>query len=123
VWLIFRVATQFREIMHCRHLPYVIVHGTQTSQVPSEKEEVSATNNEKMESKRANLGRLPIEWVIGPYIPVQEPLHPLSTAQGGQNYLRQTFLTAGSYAARMFSASIDQARGEPYKWGGGTRRG
>jgi len=28
VWLIFRVATLFREIMHCRHLPYVIVHGT-----------------------------------------------------------------------------------------------
>ena len=90
-----------------------------SSQVPSEKEEGSATNNEKMESKRANLGRLPIEWVIGPYIPVQEPLHPLSTAQGGQIYLRQTFLTAGSYAARMFSAGIDQARGEPYKWGGG----
>lgn len=48
----------------------------QTSQVQSEKEQGSATDNEKMESKCANLGRLPIELVIGPYIPVQEPLHP-----------------------------------------------
>jgi hypothetical protein len=48
----------------------------QTSQVQSEKEQGSTTDNEKMESKRANLNRLPIELVIGPYIPVQEPLHP-----------------------------------------------
>ena len=91
----------------------------QTSQVPSEKDGRSTTDHEKIESKRANLGPLPIEWLIGPYIPVQEPLHPLSTAQRGQVYLRQTFLTAGSYAARMFSAGVDQARGEPYNWGGG----
>lgn len=33
--------------------------------------------------------------------------------------MRQTFLTAGSYAARAFSAGIDQARGAPHEWGGG----
>jgi hypothetical protein len=71
------------------------------------------------ESRSARLGRLPIEWIIGPYIPVQGPLHPLTNAQRTQIYLRQTFLTAGSYVARGFSAGIDQARGEPHQWGGG----
>lgn len=35
--------------------------------------------------------------------------------------MRQTFLTAGSYVARGFSAELDQARGEPHDWGGGFR--
>ena len=70
-------------------------------------------------SKTERLGRLPIEWIIGPYIPVQERLETLSNAQRGQIYVRQTFLTAGSYVARAFSSGIDQARGEPSDWGGG----
>lgn len=70
-------------------------------------------------SKPAQLGRLPIEWIIGPYIPIQGPLESLSNKQRTQIYFRQTFLTAGSYVARAFSAGLDQARGEPHEWGGG----
>lgn len=70
-------------------------------------------------SRSARQSRLPIEWIIGPYVPAQGPLLPLTNAQRGQIYLRQTFLTAGSYLARAFSAGIDQAQGEPHPWGGG----
>ncbi len=38
---------------------------------------------------------------------------------GAEIYLRQTFLTMGSYVARAFSSGLDQARGEPHQWGGG----
>src|SRR5260370_6708545 len=71
-------------------------------------------------SKAARLGRLPIEWIIGPYIPAQGQLETLSNFQRGQIYVRQTFLTAGSYVARAFSAGLDQARGEPPHCGGGS---
>jgi hypothetical protein len=91
----------------------------QSSTAPDEKSQESKADVEKTASTPVKLGRLPIEWLIGPYIPVQERLHSLSGRQRGQIYLRQTFLTAGSYAARGFAAGIDQARGEPYKWGGG----
>lgn len=74
---------------------------------------------ENSESKTQKLERLPIEWIIGPYIPIQGKLYPLSNRQRGQIYLQQTFLTAGSYVARAFSAGIDQARGAPHEWGGG----
>jgi len=79
----------------------------------------SPTTQVNAPSKTERLGRLPIEWLIGPYIPVQEQLETLSNAQRGQIYVRQTFLTAGSYVARAFSAGLDQARGEPSDWGGG----
>ena len=74
---------------------------------------------EKAPSTPARLGRLPIEWIIGPYIPAQGPFETLSNTQRTQIYFRQTFLTAGSYIARAFSAGLDQARGEPHEWGGG----
>jgi hypothetical protein len=70
-------------------------------------------------SKSTKLSRLPIEWLIGPYIPVQGPLSPLTNAERRQAYIRQTFLTVGPYVARSFSAGLDQARGEPRDWGGG----
>jgi hypothetical protein len=70
-------------------------------------------------SKSAKLRRLPIEWLIGPYIPVQGNLQPLTNSQREEVYFRHTFLTAGSYLARALSAGLDQARGEPYQWGGG----
>ena len=62
---------------------------------------------------------LPIVWLIGPYIPPQGPLFPLTKAQRTEVYFRQTFLNAGTYFARGFSAGVDQARGTPYEWGGG----
>ena len=70
-------------------------------------------------SRSERLARLPIEWIIGPYVPIQEPLELLTNPERGQIYFRQTFLTAGSYVARAFSSGIDQARGEPHEWGGG----
>jgi hypothetical protein len=74
---------------------------------------------ENAPSTTERLERLPIEWIIGPYIPVQGQLHPLSNKERAQIYLQQTFLTAGSYIARGFSAGLDQARGAPHEWGGG----
>jgi hypothetical protein len=70
-------------------------------------------------TKTETLGRVPIEWIIGPYLPIQGQLESLSNAQRGQIFVRQTFLTAGSYVARAFSSAIDQARGDPSGWGGG----
>jgi hypothetical protein len=87
------------------------------AQTAADKYPENPTPQVNVPSKAARLGRLPIEWIIGPYIPVQGQLETLSNAQRGQIYVRQTFLTAGSYAARAFSAGLDQARGEP-DWGG-----
>ncbi len=91
----------------------------QSSPSPDGKYPANPGNQENAPSRSARLGRLPIEWIIGPYIPVQERLEPLTNTQREQIYIRQTFLTAGSYVARAFSAGIDQARGEPHDWGGG----
>lgn len=91
----------------------------QSSPNPNDKYPDNPEKQESAPSKSARLKRLPIEWIIGPYIPVQGQLEPLTNAQREQIYFRQTFLTAGSYVARAFSAGLDQARGEPYAWGGG----
>jgi hypothetical protein len=72
-----------------------------------------------LESVPGKLRRQPIEWLIGPYIPVQARLEPLTLKEREQVYFRRTFLTVGSYLARGFSAGVDQARDDPYKWGGG----
>ncbi len=61
----------------------------------------------------------PIVWLIGPYVPSQSKLTPLTNGERREVYLRQTYLNAGSYLARAFAAGIDQARGTPYEWGGG----
>src|SRR5712692_9510729 len=44
----------------------------------------SPTTQVNAPSKTERLGRLPIEWLIGPYIPVQEQLETLSNAQRGK---------------------------------------
>jgi len=43
----------------------------------------------------------------------------LNNQQRVDVYFHQTYLTAGPYALRLFTAGIDQARGSPYQWGGG----
>jgi len=88
-------------------------------QNPDDKTSSSSTPQLEAPSKTERLGKLPIEWIIGPYIPVQEQLVALSNSERAQTYFRQTFLSAGPYLARAFSAGIDQARGEPSDWGGG----
>jgi hypothetical protein len=105
----------------CLGFSFLVLPGAAQQTVPSpdEKYPDSPSVQEHGPSTSARLERLPIEWIIGPYIPVQEKLEPLTNKQREQIYVRQTFLTAGSYVARAFSAGIDQARGEPREWGGG----
>src|SRR5438105_2383731 len=62
---------------------------------------------------------LPAEWLIGPYVPSNGPLQPLSNQQRREVYVKQTFLSAQAYVARAFVAGIDQARGTPSEWEGG----
>lgn len=83
----------------------------QQSSSPSE-----ASKDDAESSLSEKLRVLPAEWLIGPYIPSTHPLRPLTFQQRRQVYVRQTFLTAGSYVARMFSAGIDQVRGVPSAW-------
>jgi len=90
------------------------------AQTAADKYPDNPTPHVNVPSRTARLGRLPMEWIIGPYIPVQGQLEALSNAQRWQIYVRQTFLTAGSYVARAFSAGLDQARGEPPECGGGS---
>jgi hypothetical protein len=97
----------------------LLVQAGVAQQSQDDKYPENPSTRENAPSKPAQLGRLPIEWIIGPYIPAQGPLETLSNTQRTQIYFRQTFLTAGSYVARAFSAGIDQARGEPHEWGGG----
>jgi len=77
------------------------------------------TGSEKQQSEPARLARMPVEWLIGPYIPAEKELQPLTNEQRADVYARQTFLTAGSYLGRAFVAGIDQARGYPSLWGDG----
>ena len=62
---------------------------------------------------------LPAEWFLGAYVPSSRHLQPLTNAERGDVYVRQTYLTGASYLKRLFAASIDQERGVPYEWGGG----
>lgn len=95
----------------------------QEENAPKEKKESAEEKLKRLpaewQTMQRKLTRLPIEWLIGPYIPVQGKLQPLTNEQRAEVYVRHTFLTAGSYLTRAFSAGIDQARSEPYQWGGG----
>ncbi|HYL12581.1 MAG TPA: hypothetical protein VEV41_06080 [Terriglobales bacterium] len=73
----------------------------------------------RQESRLEKIRDLPAEWLIGPYVPSTHPLQPLSNQERTEIYVHQTFLNAGAYVARMFTAGIDQARGVPSEWGGG----
>jgi hypothetical protein len=77
------------------------------------------TREERLRTTLGQLRDIPAEWLIGPYVPSSRPLEPLNNEQRADVYFHQTFLTAGAYALRMFTAGIDQARGVPYQWGGG----
>jgi hypothetical protein len=89
--------------------------------VDGQEEEKKRPSEDKSEITRfEKLRVLPAEWLIGPYISSSgQNLRPLTNAQRRRIYVRQTFLNAGAYAARMFSSGVDQARGTPEQWGGG----
>src|SRR5437870_13723612 len=50
----------------------------ETNQISHDKDQANARENEKNPSRSARLGRLPIEWLIGPCIPARETLHSLT---------------------------------------------
>src|SRR3954468_5575749 len=54
------------------------------AQTAEDKYPENPTPQVNVPSKAARLGRLPIEWIIGPYIPAQEQLETLSNSQRGQ---------------------------------------
>ena len=81
----------------------------------------SQQNTEQKDTSELHkLEVLPAEWLIGPYIPPKGPFRPLTLGERRDAYFRQTYLNAGAYAARLFTAGIDQARGVPSQWGGGA---
>jgi hypothetical protein len=80
----------------------------------------SPSQSRQDESTLHKLRSLPIQWLIGPYIPPSGPFTPLTGQERARVYFEQTYLNVGSYAARAFAAGIDQARGEPREWGGGA---
>src|SRR5260370_13708944 len=79
------------------------------AQTAADKYPENPTPQVNVPSKTARLGRLPIEWFLGPYIPLQGQLATLSNAQRAQIYVRQSFLSAGSFVSRAFSAGLAQA--------------
>ncbi len=58
------------------------------AQTAEDKYPENPTPQVNVPSKAARLGRLPIEWIIGPYIPAQGQLETLSNSQRGQISLR-----------------------------------
>jgi len=78
-------------------------------------------DTEKPQTTLVKMRDLPIIWLIGPYVPSDRPLQPLTTDERKEAYLRQTFLTAGSYVASLFNAGVEQARDVPSAWGGGMQ--
>lgn len=59
-------------------------------------------------------------WFTGTYVPKNRTPKPLTPEQRERIYLIETLTRPGDYLKRAFAASIDQARGSPYQWGGGV---
>jgi hypothetical protein len=132
MWLMtaccFGQQTSSRDV-HLPEAPSAVNRSDSDQQLPSERliaQETQAGAQQTLSkdpddhvSMATKIEDLPIEWLIGPYIPVQGKLTPLTLQERRNVYFRQTYLTVGSYLARAFAAGIDQARGTPYEWGGG----
>lgn len=98
---------------------FLIAVALATAAAALAQEHTAAGNQEEKESTVEKIRDLPAQWLIGPYVPSNGPLHPLSNQQRARVYFNQTFFSVQPYAARLFVAAIDQARGEPTQWGGG----
>jgi len=59
-------------------------------------------------------------WFTGTYVPKNRTPKPLTREERKRIYLIETLTRPGDYLKRAFAASIDQARGSPYQWGGGV---
>ncbi len=65
--------------------------------------------------------QLNVNWLYGAYVPKEAPLRLLTAYQRYRLFMRQTFTTPGIYIKSDFLALLDQARGQPYQWGGGMQ--
>jgi hypothetical protein len=66
--------------------------------------------------------KLNVNWLYGAYIPKNALLSPLTSYQRRKLFLRRTVTTPGIYVRTVvLLASIDQAEGSPYEWGGGLK--
>lgn len=63
--------------------------------------------------------QLNVNWLYGAYVPKEAPLLPLNAYRRYRLFMRQTFTTPGIYIKSDFLGLLDQARGQPYQWGGG----
>lgn len=63
--------------------------------------------------------QLNVNWLYGAYVPKDAPLLPLNAHRRYKLFMRQTFTTPGIYIKSDFLGLLDQARGQPYEWGGG----
>jgi len=77
-------------------------------------ERVSSAQRASSNSVRSIPGR----WMLGDGVTRDQDLLPLTGGERVNLYLTGTYMDSGSYAKRLFSAGIDQARGEP-DWGAG----
>jgi hypothetical protein len=91
-----------------------LLGGQLWSQTTSERETEEFTSTEGPTKPELN-----VNWLYGAYVPQDAPLSPLTQHQRRRLFVRQTFTTPGIYVKTTFLASISQAEGSPYEWGGG----
>jgi hypothetical protein len=91
-----------------------LLGGQLWSQATSERE-----TEEFIPIEGATKPELDVSWLYGAYVPQDAPLSPLTLHQRQQLFVRQTITTPGIYVKTAFLASISQAEGSPYEWGGG----
>jgi hypothetical protein len=111
----------FRVIVQMNSAAWLLMGFCLAQEVNSSPGHQTNPETNQQESRRQEIRDLPAEWLIGPYVPNARPLQPLTNRERASIYVHQTFLNAGAYAARMFTAGIQQARGVPREWGGGIR--
>ena len=63
--------------------------------------------------------KIQVNWLYGAFVPKDVPLTPLTNAQRGKLYLRQTYTGWGPYLKTGFFVIGDQITNSPPEWGGG----
>lgn len=61
--------------------------------------------------------QLRVNWIYGAYVPIDQPLTPLTQNQRLTLYLRQTFTTPGIYVKTGLFSIADQISNSPPEWG------
>jgi hypothetical protein len=66
-------------------------------------------------------GAINVNWLYGAYVPKEVPLEPLTLTQRRQLFIRQTFLTYGTYIKTGIFAVSDSIQDDPAEWAGGFK--